>query len=64
MAVKEEKRKNKKEKKKEKREEKKQQIKIMMNRALYMNSEVKKTEKGEKFWNKFKGVESSAKLYP
>ena len=57
MAVKEEKRKNKKEKKKEKREEKKQQIKIMMNRALYMNSEVKKTEKGDKMMIRWKNME-------
>ena len=57
IVVKEEIKKNKKEKKKEKRKEKKDQIKIMMNRALYMNSEVKKTEKGDKMMIKWKNME-------
>ena len=56
MAVKEEKRKNKKEKK-EKRKEKKYQIKIMMNITLYKNSEMKKTEKGDKMMIKWKNME-------
>jgi len=56
MTVKEEKRKNKKEKK-EKRKEKKYQIKIMMNITLYKNSEMKKTEKGDKMMIKWKNME-------
>ena len=46
----------KKRKRKEKKREK-DQIKIMMNRALYMNSEVKKTEKGDKMMIKWKNME-------
>ena len=49
--------KNKQKIKAEKAKQKKQEFLIFLQRAKYMETYLKKTKKGEKFWNKFKGVE-------
>ena len=49
--------KNKQKIKAEKAKQKKQELLIFQQRAKYMETYLKKTEKGEKFWIKFKGVD-------